>query len=131
MFLCPLVGHLESITPPLFFLKPTRFSELCSVPGYMGAVWKPLMVQLFKCRLPGRVPAEQADGTLSEDSLKDAQKCLKFLWEDPALGAVVGQQRVFRRSQNWCEPGTAKLAVTELEIENCKESFNLIWEFET
>ena len=37
---------------------------------------------------------------LSEDSLKDAQKCLKFLWEDSGLRAVVWQHLIFNRTQN-------------------------------
>lgn len=68
---------------------------------------------------------------LSEDSFKDPQKCLKFLWEDPGLRAVVWQQLVFRRTQNGRERGTVTLSVIEFEIAKCKESFYLILVFET
>lgn len=62
---------------------------------------------------------------LSEGSFKNAEKCLQFLWEDSGLSAIVWQHLVFRRTQNWGEPGTTQLPVLELEIENYKGSFYL------
>lgn len=69
---------------------------------------------------------EQMAQSLSGGSLKNAKKCLKFLWKGLGFSAIVWQQLVFRRARSWGEPGAAKLSVLELQTENCKDSFYLL-----